>query len=194
MTRVWKITIPKSVTEIGRGAFYYCSSLSEVVFEEGSTLRTIEREAFYCCRYLTKVNLPEGLKSIEYSAFSYCERLKNIRLPDGLEKIGVECFRYSGLEKIVLPASVREVSSRAFSQCERLKSVCLNDGLEKLGAEETIDGKQYGGGVFAKSAIESVRLPPTLKRLERITFHDCKNLKSIEIPHGVEYIGQACLY
>ena len=65
MTRVWKITIPKSVTEIGRGAFYYCSNLSEVVFEEGSTLRTIEREAFYCCRYLTKVNLPEGLKSIE---------------------------------------------------------------------------------------------------------------------------------
>ena len=70
----------------------------------------------------------------------------------------------------------------------------LNDGLEKLGAEETIDGKQYGGGVFVESAIESIRLPPTLKRLELGIFNKCKNLKRIEIPNGVEYIGQACFY
>ena len=70
----------------------------------------------------------------------------------------------------------------------------LNDGLEKLGAEETIDGKQYGGGVFVESAIESIRLPPTLKRLELGIFNKCKHLKRIEIPNGVEYIGQACFY
>ena len=70
----------------------------------------------------------------------------------------------------------------------------MNDGLEKLGAEETIDGKQYGGGVFVESAIESIRLPPTLKRLGPGTFSDCKNLKRIEIPHGIECIRSSCFY
>ena len=68
----------------------------------------------------------------------------------------------------------------------------LNEGLEKLGEKEVINGNEWEGCVFSGSAIESIKLPSTLKRLEEWTFYNCKNLKRIEIPSGVEYIGKLC--
>ena len=42
----------------------------------------------------------------------------------------------------------------------------MNEGLEVLGTDEyTEDGKMYYG-VFGKSALEDVKLPLTLKRIE----------------------------
>lgn len=87
---------------------------------------------------------------------------------------------------------MREVSESAFYDCYRLKSVKLNEGLEKLGEKETVGGEAHEGNVFARSAVEDVVLPSTLKRLEAQTFCDCKYLKSIEIPSGTEYVGRKC--
>ena len=68
----------------------------------------------------------------------------------------------------------------------------LNEGLEKLGEKEVINGKEYEGEVFAWSNIETIVFPSTLKRMESETFLGCKNLKRIEIPNGVKYIGEKC--
>ena len=46
--------------------------------------------------------------------------------------------------------------------------------------------------VFKHSTIESIKLASTLKRIEAETFYNCRNLKSVEIPGGVEYIGREC--
>ena len=43
-----------------------------------------------------------------------------------------------------------------------------------------------------ESAFESITLPSTLKRIESETFMWCDNLRSVEIPNGVEYIGSEC--
>ena len=59
-----RVFIPKGVTEIKSGAFSECESLKEVVFEEGSMLKTIGNWVFDGCSNLAKINLPEGLKSI----------------------------------------------------------------------------------------------------------------------------------
>ena len=76
-----------------------------------------------------------------------------------MKKIGACCFEKSGLEEIVLPASVKEIGARAFYYCKQLKNVQLNEGLEKLGSN-----------AFTWSAITSVRIPSTLKRIENETF------------------------
>lgn len=61
-----------------------------------------------------------------------------------------------------------------------------------MGTIEVIDKSKYEGGVFADSAIETINLPSTLKRIESMTFCECCGLKNIEIPDGVEYIGKEC--
>ena len=37
-----------------------------------------------------------------------------------------------------------------------------------------------------------MRLPSTLKRIGHSTFRACENLKAIELPNGLEYIGVNC--
>ena len=140
---VESVTIPASVEEVGPYAFCDCRRLAKLVFGGASRLKTI------------------GLR-----AFQDCSSLGSVLLPDGLRTIGSLCFYRSGLEAVVLPASVREVGVGAFCGCEKLKSAQLNEGLEELGVRETIDGKEYEGTAFAESAIESVILPSTLKRVE----------------------------
>ena len=47
-------------------------------------------------------------------------------------------------------------------------------------------------GVFQESALEDVKLPTTLKRIEHSAFIGCKSLKKIKLPEGLEYIGKTC--
>lgn len=56
-----RITVPKGVEEIPKSAFEECTNLQEVAFEEGSRLTTIEEKAFYECRDLVAITLPEKL-------------------------------------------------------------------------------------------------------------------------------------
>ena len=57
-----------------------------------------------------------------------------------------------------------------------------------------VDGSGYEGGVFRETAIESIRLPSTLRRVEAMTFAGCQNLKSVKISEGIKYIGEQCFY
>ena len=59
-----------------------------------------------------------------------------------------------------------------------------------IGTDEyTKDGKMYYG-VFQESAMERIELPTTLKRIEYNVFKYCKNLKNIQLPDSLEYIGK----
>lgn len=68
----------------------------------------------------------------------------------------------------------------------------LNEGLETLGNDEyDMDGEIFHG-VFGYSAVQSVRLPGTLKRIWFRAFEGCKNLRELALPEGLEYIGKQC--
>lgn len=85
----------------------------------------------------------------------------------------------SGLQSLTLPESVRTVAQGAFHDCGSLKTVVLNEGLEALGTDEYLNGSAVMYGVFHNSALEDIKLPTTLKRIEYNAFHSCKGLKRI---------------
>ena len=68
----------------------------------------------------------------------------------------------------------------------------FGEGLEALGTDEYADDDTLLYGVFHESALESIKLPSTLKRIEYSTFENCKNLKSVDLPEKLEYIGKQC--
>lgn len=79
----------------------------------------------------------------------------------------------------MLPGSVREIFQETFSNCESLKTVVLNEGLEVLGKYKYPEEDDTWNGVFQSSALETIKLPATLKRIEYRVFTDCKNLKRV---------------
>ena len=70
------ISLPNSVTSIGRDAFYACSGLKSITIPDNVT--EIGNEAFYECIGLTSVTIGSGVTSISSSTFSGCNKLKNI--------------------------------------------------------------------------------------------------------------------
>ena len=89
---------------------------------------------------------------------------------------------------------MRIIHQNAFCKCQNLKKVVLNEGLEILGTDEcTPDGRPWYG-VFQDSALESIELPSTLRRIEYNAFQSCKRLKSITLPDKLEYVGECCFW
>lgn len=103
------ITIPSSVTRIGRGTLAYCTNLTSITISEGVT--TIGEYAFYECENLKTVKLPNSLREIEYGAF---------------EK--------AGLQHITIPKGVDEIGEDIFMSCEKLSSITLLNSYYYLGS------------------------------------------------------------
>lgn len=99
------------------------------------------------------------------------------------------CFAGSGLTEVTFPTSVKVVGHEAFYDCKQLHHAELNEGLAVLGEKFDSGGKEYNGMAFAKSGIESIRIPSSLKTIETTTFMECKSLKTVEFSEGPEKIG-----
>ena len=84
------VTIPDSVTSIGRGAFGRCWQLKTLSLGENiemigdDSTSGIFDGVFYYCYRLSKITIPEKLKTINPKTFEGCSGLKSITLPAGL--------------------------------------------------------------------------------------------------------------
>ena len=97
------VTMPSSVTEIKKNAFYNCSSLERIIIP--SSVTEIESYAFKSCKSLKNVtfNIPSALHSIESFAFDGCLSLKNVFLPSATVLIGENSFP-SKTEIVFIPS------------------------------------------------------------------------------------------
>ncbi|UTY30359.1 leucine-rich repeat domain-containing protein [Treponema putidum] len=81
------------------GAFYNCTGITSISLP--ASLTYIGRRAFCGCTGLQTINLPASLKSIGVGAFRDCTGLTSITLPATLKEIGREAFVDTNLESAV---------------------------------------------------------------------------------------------
>ena len=113
------VSMPDTVTSIGREAFRGCTSLMSVTLSEGLT--EIGDRAFSSCRNLTSIVIPPSVKSIGFEAFKYCSSLTTVVLCEGLTEIGKGAFEgCNNLTSILIPDTVISVGSMAFYGCSSL--------------------------------------------------------------------------
>ena len=125
------VDIPESVESIGEGAFYACSSLTEVTIP--GNVESIGKMAFLGCTALTEVTIPGNVKSIGQQAFQSCTALEKVTIEEGVENIELGAFAYCTFTEITIPESVKSIGQQAFDSCTALEKVTIKEGVESIG-------------------------------------------------------------
>lgn len=146
----------KPVTTIGEVAFYRCRSLTSIKIP--NSVITIGRAAFSGCTSLISLKIPNSVSAIEYATFYGCESLTSVKIPNGVTSIGRNAFRdCSSLGSVKIPNRVTSIGRDAFKGCKNLTSV---------------------------------KIPNSVTLIGRNAFRDCSRLSSIEILSSVVKIGK----
>lgn len=195
-----KVSLPETITEIGKHTFYACNNLTTVNIPQKVT--SIGKYAFYNCTSLVNIDIPDAVSFIGEYAFYTCKSLASINIPDGLTSIESWCFyECDSLTSIDIPSSVTTIKWNAFYSCSKLSSITLHEGLEKiesyafnycpvvkLEVPKTVISIGFDA-FYGCSKLESLILHEGLQSIDRYTFSSCSSLTSVEIPSTVTSIA-----
>ncbi|KAK8871756.1 hypothetical protein M9Y10_007496 [Tritrichomonas musculus] len=186
-TLLTHITIPSSVSSFGDGdsPFCDCSSLEHVIFDNNSSLTSLQERLFMNLSSLTKISIPPSVISIGACCFNQCDSLAEIILPPNLKEIGYCAFgSCKSLREISLPSSLQSIGSYAFENCSSLNQIAIPSSVSKI-----------GNGAFVNCIIlKEVTLPSSLSVIETHTFEGCKSLTQISLPLNLQTIELQAFY
>ena len=158
------ISIPKNV--VYNGEIY---SVTEIGYK-----------AFYNCRNLKSINMPNSISKIGQYAFSSCTGITSISMPNSVITIDACAFQScSNLQHVSLSDSLIFIGERAFEDCMFLSSLTIPEGVTSI-EKNTFRGCQ---------SLSSISIPNSVLSIGARAFEDCYDLTSITIPHSVTSIG-----
>lgn len=96
------VNIPPQLNRLECGVFRGCEHLAYVDFGCNSSLYKIGTTAFYGCKSLQSITLPNSLEKIENNAFSNCSALTNVVFGHGIRYIGKNAFFNTSIETLDL--------------------------------------------------------------------------------------------
>ena len=103
-SEIESVTLHKNVRTLGERAFYGCKNLTAIHLPDGIT--TIGNEAFCGCAELTSINIPSSLESIPEAMLKNCKKLNGVlTIPTHIKKIGTDAFDYCGYQKMIITDS-----------------------------------------------------------------------------------------
>ena len=113
-----------------------------------NNITSIGNEAFYGCRSLTSITIPEVVTSIGYSAFEGCSSLTSINVSGNNQnfvseegvlytKDKTELIQYPAGKKetkYIIPEGVTSIRKGAFYGCSSLTSITIPEGVTSIGS------------------------------------------------------------
>lgn len=211
-TGLTKVNLPDSLLSI-EGAFSGCTNLTTVT--GGKNVRYLNSGFSACPKLKSFGSIGENLSVLEHNSFkgtawynsqkdgvvyfknfAYCYKgtmPKNTQLTfkEGTKAI-VGGFIFGDLEltprevanfeppvltKVVIPKSCQYIGYYAFYGCESLKNITLNGG-------ELVERD-----AFQNNGCETITLPSTMRVIDDESFTG-KNLKTVNLNDGLQYIGE----
>ncbi|HRR77700.1 MAG TPA: leucine-rich repeat domain-containing protein [Ruminococcus sp.] len=176
-----------SISEIGEGAFEYCTNLSYL--RVGDKELTVGDSAFYECTKLGTIDFNSSTKN-------------------GIEPvygdIGDSAFFKTGLKHFGLGKTIqcKKIGNCAFNHCDNLMTVNVKAtelGKYSFGSnpnliDADIDSPIIGDYAFYKCSKLCNAMIYNTTEIGQHAFDSCIELKTLNIPKTVNYIGQFAFY
>ena len=175
-----------SVTSIGSSAFYNCRSLTSVTIPNSVT--SIKDHAFSNCDSLTSVTIGNGVTVIEDYAFESCNSLTSATIPNSVTSIGKCAFAWcSGLTSVTIGNGVTSIENQAFGSCSSLTSITIGNGVTSIG------NHAFNGCSFLQDVTCMATTPPAIGGNQTFPY---PNIASLTIPCGTleDYTAPTCYW
>lgn len=131
-TKIHSVTIPQSVTSIGKAAFAQCRGLQSLTIDDAAT--SIGDWAFNECLKLTTLSLGEKITTIGDYAFDDCRILNNVTIPQSVTSIGKQAFgRCYGMDSFTIKDAATSIGEYAFWDCQKLETLSLGENITTIG-------------------------------------------------------------
>ncbi|MDE6671560.1 MAG: leucine-rich repeat protein [Ruminococcus sp.] len=164
------IIIENGVTNIGKQAFYECTSVKSVIIPD--SIESIDSRAFYGCTSLTSVNIPDSVTYLSTYVFENCTSLETITIPEKLTDISYKAFN-----------NTIWLENRQKENPFVIVNGVLIDGTTCSGDIAIPDNvKIIGKGAFMEcSSIKSVTIPENVTAIKLFAFMNCNSLEKVTI-------------
>ena len=171
------------VTVIGYQAFYYCDLVTKVIVPEG--IKSIESSAFEKCYSLEYINIPEGVESIGDNAFYFCDSLREITIPDSVVSIGDSIFYGCiSLTEVSIGNRVETIEDNAFFRCNSLREITIPDSVVSIGYD----------AFYCCYSLREITIPDSVVSIGDSAFCYCNSLTDVIIGNSVKTIGDFAFY
>ena len=174
----------------------------------------VDEHAFWDCKELYWVKIPNMVTYLENGAFSGCENLTSVEIPSSITHLPDDVFQGCGFSSFVIPNWITSIEGNAFSSCDKLVSVTIPESvssikrtafiecssLEAINVDErnahysSEDGVLFGGHkyelrIFPVAKSGAYTIPDGVASIGEWAFMRCEGLTSITIPSTVVSIG-----
>ena len=197
--QIQSVTIPESVTSIGKSAFEHCSKLDSLTIN-GVATSMIGAYAFNGCTSLTSLSLVGSFQTIGDYAFAYCG-MTSLTINANITSIGEFAFSSCSLTSLSLTGNVQKIGDHAFYSCSSLNTVTFPKSPTSIGSHAfdsctslnsiEIPGTvtEIGDYAFIDAGLTSVTIDEGVKSTGAYMFYKCGNLTTVTLPESLTTIA-----
>ena len=184
-----KVLLPKTLEEIGAGAFYNNYYLEEVNCP--NQVKTIGNGAFENCHSLKSLRLPSKLTECGILAISSCDSLEEVEIPSGLSYLGYGNFtRCEKLASIKGSCPAVNVVDDVIYSADGRVLMAYPAGKEDEAYEIPAGTEEIGYFAFGGNQhLKNVTFSEGLLRIKNLAFAGCDRMEGLELPDSLTDIG-----
>jgi hypothetical protein len=201
-TGLTEVTIPENVQQIGGAAFIDCNAISKVTInaikciqmssgnnrpafvgapittvEFGPLATTIPDYAFYGCKTLTSITIPENITAIGGAAFQNCPNLttvifnaRNCTVAHTILSDNINpAFNNNAITRVEFGSQVTNIPNYIFWGCKGITDIVFGPNIETIGQS----------AFYGCTSLNNITIPEGVTSIGGRAFGDCKSLNTI---------------
>ena len=188
-TKLQEINLPNNLTWVEDGTFRYCESLKYLHLP--LSLEMISPEMFYCSG-IESIEIHQSIREIGYWAFWGCRYLKRLVIPDSVKRIGYGIVSaHEGFEGIECHAKGYHVENDALIDDEKQELLCCWTQQKHYVVPECVKRiADIGGNEF----VETITVKQPVELTSGDVFASDINLKRVDFLGGVSGIRESTFW